>query len=128
MPAGENRVHARVVGVLVARLRGSRGWTQADLASRSELTQTMIARIELGRRELGAYQHRQIALAFGMTSEEFAHLIERAYDEVAQAARHTLPNRPAPWWEAAVQVAGVVGLLGLATFVIAAMLEDDVER
>ncbi len=63
--------HARVA-VRIRELRQARGWSQEELAWRSESTQPTVSQWERGIWTPGWGPVKRIAAAFGMTVEELA--------------------------------------------------------
>ncbi len=53
-------------GEVIRMLRDLKGWTQTELAKRSEISPTNISLLENGRVEIGKKRAEQIAKAFGV--------------------------------------------------------------
>lgn len=60
------------LGERVAAARRSRGWTQADLARRTGLERTALAKIESGTRAMSAVELTLVARALGTSMEHLA--------------------------------------------------------
>ena len=55
------------LGQRIAGARRDRGWTQAELAARVDLTQTAVSRIETGARAVGSLELAELAEALGVS-------------------------------------------------------------
>ena len=53
-------------GEVIRMLRELKGWTQEDLAKRSEITPTNLSLLENGKIEIGKKRAEQLANAFGV--------------------------------------------------------------
>lgn len=59
--------HARLsTGEVIHMLRELKGWTQVELARRSDITASNISMLENGRVEIGKKRAEQLAAAFGI--------------------------------------------------------------
>lgn len=121
----ESQVYALVLGMLIMRLREKRQLTQAQLADRIGVTQSTLSRIERGQVQPEPFVLKQIATAFEMTTGEFDEHVDEAYKRTQRAASDTVREAgKQPWWQVALQVAGIAGLAGLVAFAVAAVLND----
>ena len=57
---------ALTTGEVIRMLRDLKGWTQTELAKRSEISPTNISLLENGKVEIGKKRAEQIAKAFGV--------------------------------------------------------------
>lgn len=121
----ESQVYALVLGMIIMRLRERRELTQAALAERIGVTQSTLSRIERGQVQPEPFVVRQLADAFGMTTSAFDQHVDDAYQRTQRAAQGTVPGQgKQPWWQVALQVAGLTGLAGLVAFAVAAVLNE----
>lgn len=121
----ESQVYALVLGMLIMRLRERRELTQAQLAERIGVTQSTLSRIERGQVQPEPFIVRQLADAFGMSGVEFEQYVDDVYQRTQRAATDTVHGKgKQPWWQVALQVAGIAGLAGLVTFAVAAVLNE----
>lgn len=121
----ESQVYALVLGMLIMRLREKRALTQAQLAERIGVTQSTLSRIERGQVQPEPFVIKQLAAAFEMTTGEFDEHVDEAYKRTQRAASDTVKEGgKQPWWQVALQVAGIAGLAGLVAFAVAAVLND----
>ncbi len=125
---GRAELYALVAGRVIAGLREARGWQQQELAEKTGMSQTMIARIEKGSREMGPYQLNQLAAAFERKPEEILALIDQGVARTESAAKAAFGSKGLSWWQVALGIAGLVGVIGLITFAVAAVLNDDKEK
>ncbi len=122
----ESAVYDLVLGKIIAALREQRGWTQDELATRVGVTQSTLSRIERGQAHPDPYTFRKFAEIFGLRVEELHGRVDEAMAATKRATQGVTDKAAsAPWWEVAVGLAGFVGLVGLVTFAVAAILEDD---
>ena len=129
MKHSEARVYALVAGKVIATLREHRGWNQSQLSRLTGITQSTLSRIERGQVLPDIYMFRVTARAFGLTVGQLSKQIELAFIRTEQAARQAAPqstkNQDTPWWEAALVVAGVVGLAGLVAFAVSTVVDEE---
>jgi len=59
-------------GRTLTKLREAEGWTQADLADVSQVSQATISKIEAGLREPSFATAKRLARAFRVTLDQFA--------------------------------------------------------
>lgn len=129
-----DRVHALVMGKLLAAEREERGISQADLAPRIGVGQATLSRIERGETQPDFSTLQLIAAAFGLSTPALVERIEKAIQRSRKAVEKAVPGpkkrKPArsgddSWWETAVAAAGLAGLAGIIGFAIAALLNDE---
>lgn len=134
-PHGQKIQESQVFGLVLARviiqLRDKKGFSQAELAQRSGISQPVISRMEAGKQQPTAYQYGQLASAFGMDVPTLnAHVTEAMArtKSAAEAATQTKAASPAQAWNQALVVAGLAGLVGLIGFAVAAALSSEDEE
>lgn len=121
----ESQVYALVLGILIMRMRERHELTQAQLAEKIGVTQSTLSRIERGQVQPEPFIIRQLADAFGMTTAEFDGRVDEAYKRTQRAAKDTVREEgKLPWWQVALQAAGLAGLAGLVAFAVAAVLNE----
>jgi transcriptional regulator with XRE-family HTH domain len=122
-------VHAVVVGQVIAALRRRNHLGQQDFAKAIGVSQATLSRIERGQATPDHYVFAQVADQFGMTASELDATVEDATAGTRRAAAGATQQKPNSdaMWTNVLKVAGVVGLIGLAAFAVAAALNDDGE-
>lgn len=121
--ASEQDVYGVVVGQMISQLRARLGWSQAELAARVGVGQATISRVEKGQTLPDAYLIRRLAEAFDMHPAELQRLVDEAVDATGETARRQIGERsPAPWWQAALAVAGLVGLVAVVALAVATVI------
>ena len=110
-PADEAaRAFARAVGTIVARLRGERGWSLADLADEAGRHRTYLGLIERGERHLSVASALRLAQALGLSLSDLIHLAEAHVSGTGVPVRfppRTSPPNATRGGEAVQQVAGL---------------------
>jgi ribosome-binding protein aMBF1 (putative translation factor) len=117
----EAQVFALVLGIVIARLREQRGWTQSQLAATVSATQSTISRIEAGKAQPDAFLYGKLASAFGMTVQTLDHHVKEAMDTAKRAANAVSNGNKS--WDDVIGVVGMIGLIGLIIFAVAALLD-----
>jgi putative transcriptional regulator len=117
----ESQMFGLVLGSVVERLRRKHGWTQADLAAKLAVSQPVVSRIEGGKLQPDAYLYGRLAAVFGMTVEGLHTSVNEAVQATNRAAAAVSKPKSSDDIFAAV---GVVGLMGLIAFAVAALLND----
>lgn len=87
-------------------------------------TQSTVSRIESGHAAPNQYELRAIASAFDIGNAELTQMIDDAFARTQKVAESVVPpsHSTTPWWENAVLVVGVIGLVGLVLFAVAYVL------
>lgn len=123
----EGRVYGLVLGKVIAHHRERRGWSQGQLAEYIGVGQSSLSRFETGQSQPDAYTFGRLAQVFGLTVGELAAQVDRAVERARATAAPGAPAGGTPWWQVALGVAGIVGLAAIATFAVAAALQDEDE-
>ncbi len=124
----EAQVFALVLGQIVATLRERRDWTQAGLAGRVGVSQSVISRWERGTLIPDAYDFGVLAGLFGMTGDRLhAHIrdTEETTHHVIDAVTKTSTPTKDEAWRLAISIAGLEGLRGLAVYAVAVVLSKE---
>lgn len=119
----EGEAYGLVLGQVIAQLRKQHGnMTQAELAHRLGISQSMLSKIESGKQP-DAYLFSQIARVFEL---DVQHLNAQVLDAMkrAQRAAAAVTNQPkasSGWGE----LLALAGFVGLVMFAVAAVVGDD---
>ena len=100
--AGMDELSNRAIGRRIAALRVERGWSQEWLASQVGMTQSVLSRIEAGKREARAIELERLARALGVGP-----------DDLLAGAGEASVSAALPW--AAVPAAGPLDEVARAT-------------
>ncbi len=119
-------VYSIVLGQVLAVLREQRGWTQTQVAQAMGMSQAALSRIERGQALPDSFQFDRFAALFGMTSAALQTYVQAVWLRTEEATWGALKQQhtTTPWWEVAVQVAGIVGVAGLVAFAVAVVLKE----
>ena len=124
-PDEAGKVFAVVLGAVVQQLREQRGWTQGELAALVGLNQSAVSRIERGQAHPEPFELRGLAEAFGMTTANFTATVDTAFARAQATARNAIGGGDGDeWWKTLLLVLGIVGVVGLAAFVVATVLGE----
>ncbi|MCY1046058.1 helix-turn-helix transcriptional regulator [Corallococcus sp. bb12-1] len=119
----EGEAYGLVLGQVIAQLRKQHGnMTQAELAHRLGISQSMLSKIESGKQP-DAYHFNQIAQAFGLDVQQLNAQVLDAMKR-AQRAAEAVTNQPkasSGWGE----LLALAGFVGLVMFAVAAVVGDD---
>jgi transcriptional regulator with XRE-family HTH domain len=121
--AKEGEAYGLVLGQVIALLRKQHGdMTQAMLAQRLGISQSMLSKIESGKRP-DAFLFGQIARAFGLEVQELDAQVFEAMKRARQAADVVTAQRKSSssWGE----LLALAGFVGLVVFAVAAVVGDD---
>ncbi|WP_242352731.1 MULTISPECIES: helix-turn-helix domain-containing protein [unclassified Anaeromyxobacter] len=121
---GDGPADPRVValGQAIAFLREQRGLSQAQLAAHIGVSQPTLSRFERGVGQPDALTMHRLASTLGMSMDELHRRIDQALNGAKRASAATIGNESgADWWDSAVAAAGVLAVVGLIGFAIAAV-------
>lgn len=128
MVAIDPTVHAIVTGQVIAALRKRKGVSQQSFARAVGVSQATLSRIERGQAIPNHYTFTLMADQFGMSAAQLEATVAEAFANTRRAAAGATQQRSNGLdWEQIIKVAGVVGLIGLAAFAVAAALSDEDE-
>lgn len=126
MTAAQEQVEQAVFGQVVARLRKRRGLSQQVFAGRIGISQPQLSRIERGAAAPSSGLFDRMAFALDLHPDELQVLFEEALGRTRRAASRVMDrDEGAGVWATALKVAGMAGVVALAAFAVAALLEDD---
>ncbi|MCP3141728.1 helix-turn-helix domain-containing protein [Pyxidicoccus xibeiensis] len=120
----EGEAYGLVLGQVIAQLRKQHGdMTQAALAHRLGISQSMLSKIESGKQP-DAYLFSQLARVFGLEVQALDAQVREAMKRAQRAAAVVTeqPKASSPGWGELLALAGFVGLV---VFAVAAVVGDD---
>lgn len=121
--ANEGEAYGLVLGQVIALLRKQHGnMTQAMLAQQLGISQSMLSKIEGGKRP-DAFLFRRIAQVFKLDVQELDAQVFEAMKRARQAADVvTAQRKPSSNWG---ELLAIAGFLGLVAFAVAAVVGDE---
>jgi DNA-binding XRE family transcriptional regulator len=116
------------LGRMVAFHRKKMGWNQGKLAEQVNATQSTISRVERGEVLPDALLFRDLAKAFGTTTEDLyktMDVVSEKAKELAKIVSRDAPKKSGDWWGVALAVVGTVGMIALIGAAVAALMGDE---
>jgi transcriptional regulator with XRE-family HTH domain len=119
----EGEAYGLVLGQVIAQLRKQHGnMTQAELARRLGISQSMLSKIESGKQP-DAYHFGLIAQVFKLDVQQLDARVQEAMKRAQRAAAVVTdqPKSSSSWGE----LLALAGFVGLVVFAVAAVVGDD---
>lgn len=120
-------VSSIAIGRMVAYHRKKIGWNQGQLAERVNTTQSTISRIERGEVLPDVILFRELANTFETTTDDLYKKMDEVIAKAEKLARivsQEAPKKTADWWEMALLVVGISGVIALIGATVAALMGD----
>lgn len=92
MTTAEVRLFRIALGALVTKLRERHNLLQHELATKLDVTQPTIARIERGSNGVPAEKYSKLAGVFGMSLDKFHNKVQAVVDKTRAAAEAIRPG------------------------------------
>ncbi len=115
---------------MIAALRARSGLSQNVMAGQAGIRQSTLSRIERGQLVPDVFLFSRLAKTIGLSAAELQRHVDEAIKRTREAAADVTPNQKSSggtWWKAALAVAGIVGVSGLAAYAVSAMFQESEE-
>lgn len=125
-PTNDAKAYALALGLVLQQLRGRRALSQKQVAEGVGISQPTLSRIENGTSNCDPLTFRKLAELLGVTVDQLHTQVDQSLQKAKEAVEVTSPGQTgeSSWWEAGIAIAGVLGLMGLLAFAVAAALAE----